>query len=208
LEIISHRGLWNMPQEKNSENSFINSFKLMYGTETDVRDFNGGLVISHDIANESCMEINSFFDLYNKHTGKVLALNIKSDGLASLLSKTLNKHEIENYFVFDMSIPDTIGYLKLGMKVFIRQSEYERELPFYEECTGVWLDSFLSVWYDLQVIEHHLKNGKKVCIVSPELHNRDYINLWEILKTSGLQKVDGLILCTDKPVEATNFFNI
>jgi hypothetical protein len=197
-----------MPQEKNSENSFINSFKLMYGTETDVRDFNGGLVISHDIANESCMEINSFFDLYNKHTGKVLALNIKSDGLASLLSKTLNKHEIENYFVFDMSIPDTIGYLKLGMKVFIRQSEYERELPFYEECTGVWLDSFLSVWYDLQVIEHHLKNGKKVCIVSPELHNRDYINLWEILKTSGLQKVDGLILCTDKPVEATNFFNI
>jgi hypothetical protein len=197
-----------MPQEKNSENSFINSFKLMYGTETDVRDFNGGLVISHDIANESCMEINSFFDLYNKHTGKVLALNIKSDGLASLLSKTLNKHEIENYFVFDMSIPDTIGYLKLGMKVFIRQSEYERELPFYEECTGVWLDSFLSVWYDLQVIDHHLKNGKKVCIVSPELHNRDYINLWEILKTSGLQKVDGLILCTDKPVEATNFFNI
>jgi hypothetical protein len=197
-----------MPQEKNSENSFINSFKLMYGTETDVRDFNGGLVISHDIANESCMEINSFFDLYNKHTGKVLALNIKSDGLASLLSKTLNKHEIENYFVFDMSIPDTIGYLKLGMKVFIRQSEYERELPFYEECTGVWLDSFLSVWYDLQIIEHHLKNGKKVCIVSPELHNRDYINLWEILKTSGLQKVDGLILCTDKPVEATNFFNI
>jgi hypothetical protein len=208
LEIISHRGLWSIPQEKNSENSFINSFKLMYGTETDVRDFNGGLVISHDIANESCMEINSFFDLYNKHTGKVLALNIKSDGLASLLSKTLNKHEIENYFVFDMSIPDTIGYLKLGMKVFIRQSEYERELPFYEECTGVWLDSFLSVWYDLQIIEHHLKNGKKVCIVSPELHNRDYINLWEILKTSGLQKVDGLILCTDKPVEATNFFNI
>jgi hypothetical protein len=197
-----------MPQEKNSENSFINSFKLMYGTETDVRDFNGGLVISHDIADESCMEINSFFDLYNKHTGKVLALNIKSDGLASLLSKTLNKHEIENYFIFDMSIPDTIGYLKLGMKVFIRQSEYERELPFYEECTGVWLDSFLSVWYDLQLIEHHLKNGKKVCIVSPELHNRDYINLWEILKTSGLQKVDGLILCTDKPVEATNFFNI
>ncbi len=55
---------------------------------------------------------------------------------------------------------------------------------------------------------YHLKNGKKVCIVSPELHNRDYINLWEILKTSGLQKVDGLILCTDKPVEATNFFNI
>lgn len=197
-----------MPQEKNSENSFINSFKLMYGTETDVRDFNGGLVISHDIANESCMEINSFFDLYNKHTGKVLALNIKSDGLASILSATLNKHQIENYFVFDMSIPDTIGYLKLGMKVFIRQSEYERELPFYEECTGVWLDGFFSVWYDLQVIEDHLKNGKKVCIVSPELHSRDYNKLWEILKRSGLQKVDGLILCTDKPVEATNFFDI
>lgn len=57
MKILSHRGYWKNSDEKNKENAFRRSFSLGYGTETDVRDCRGDLVISHDmpIGNEiSC----------------------------------------------------------------------------------------------------------------------------------------------------------
>ena len=49
MEIISHRGLWNNTREKNSTQAFKRSFGFKIGTETDIRDYRGELVISHDI---------------------------------------------------------------------------------------------------------------------------------------------------------------
>ena len=126
MEIISHRGYWSKNSEKNKDLAFHRSFSLNLGTETDIRDFDGELVISHDVANKNCITIEDFFEIYkSKDIQSSLALNIKSDGLQDLLMKSLKKNNINNYFVFDMSIPDTIMYLKKGINVFIRQSEYE-----------------------------------------------------------------------------------
>ena len=47
--IISHRGYWIQPAEKNTEEAFSRSFERGMGTETDVRDHRGELVISHDM---------------------------------------------------------------------------------------------------------------------------------------------------------------
>lgn len=207
MMIISHRGFWKEKKEKNSSIAFDRSFSLNFGTETDIRDFNGDLVISHDIANKTCLTLREFLKIYKlKNMNLTLALNIKSDGLHKKLYDYLKEHSILNYFVFDMSIPDTITYLKEGMNVFIRQSEYESDSSFYERASGIWLDAFESVWYSEELVKKHLNNGKKVAIVSSELHKREYLKHWSFLKSWDIIDDNNLILCTDFPKIASKFF--
>lgn len=206
MEIISHRGLWGETIKKNSQEAFINSFKQSYGTETDLRDYIKEIVISHDIADEFCIPASSFFKLYSLYTKKMLALNIKSDGLAAKMKYLIEENNIRDYFFFDMSIPDTISYLRNNLNVFIRQSEYEKDLPFYEECNGIWLDSFIDIWFDENLVLNHINNNKYVCVVSSELHKRETESLWRFLKETRLYLQQKLILCTDLPLEASNFF--
>ncbi|EOH2218788.1 hypothetical protein ACMF73_001646 [Campylobacter jejuni] len=85
----------------------------------------GGIVVSHDMASENCLKLEDFFKLYKKYnTNLPLALNIKADGLQNLLKKLIEKYEITNYFIFDMSVPDALLYIDLNFNVFTRQSEY------------------------------------------------------------------------------------
>lgn len=207
MEIISHRGYWKSASEKNILQAFNRSFELGLGTETDVRDFNGQLVISHDIPTGNEMTVADFFQLVGDKDFS-LALNIKSDGLTDKLSQLIEKFNIRNAFVFDMSVPDQIAYAKNGkIPFFSRASEYEPVISLYDSCHGVWLDAFKSVWYDEKYIKGILNDGKKVCIVSPELHKRDnYKDLWNMLLVSGLNVCDKVILCTDFPEEAIAFF--
>ncbi|TXT33838.1 MAG: hypothetical protein FD136_648 [Chitinophagaceae bacterium] len=206
MQILSHRGYWKTVEEKNSPIAFERSFSLNYGTETDIRDYLGDLVISHDIANAHSISCGELLEKYNNHNPTLpLALNIKADGLQLPLKTLLTKYNITNYFVFDMSVPDTIGYIKNDIRFFTRLSEYEIEPSFYEQCAGIWLDAFESIWYNAAVIEKHLNNGKEVAIVSSDLHKRPVEDLWEMLKYSGVYK--NILLCTDIPEDASIFFS-
>ena len=211
MQIISHRGFWRDSAEKNKINAFERSFNLGFGTETDIRDFNGELVISHDIPNSSIQEllyVDDFFKLY-KSTGNnlPLALNIKSDGLQEMLQNLIIKYDISNYFVFDMSIPDTLGYMKRDINYFSRQSEFEIMPSLYKECKGVWLDEFTNHWITPEIIKNHLEINKLVCIVSPELHGRNNIQEWLNYKNFITNQFsDNLILCTDNPEDAKKYF--
>lgn len=209
MKIISHRGYWTKVSEKNTERSFIRSFSLGFGTETDIRDYNGNLVISHDIPSSDSMSLDYFFQLFNQFEAKLqipLALNVKADGLQKKISELLEKFHISNYFIFDMSIPDLKVSVNCGLKSFIRLSEYETDLPFYDSITGIWLDSFDSVWYSSDTVKRHVDQGKTVCIVSAELHKRDHFGHWEFLARNGIHKMDNIILCTDFPVIAKEYF--
>jgi len=209
MKILSHRGFWYEEIEKNSLGAFRNSFKNSFGIETDLRDYNGDLVISHNIPNKDCEKVDSFFELYNSFDNKdsfSLALNIKSDGLQKILSEKLVKYDIKNYFVFDMSIPDTLGYIEKKINFFIRQSEIEKELPFYEKADGVWIDCFYNDWVTENLIQGHLKNNKKVCLVSPELHKRDHLEFWDSLRKMDLIFNDKVFICTDFPKDAKEYF--
>ena len=207
MKIISHRGYWRTADEKNSVIAFKRSFDLGYGIETDVRDFNKELVISHDMP---CGDEITLKDLLKLLDGRdlPLALNIKSDGLADKMSQILNEANISNSFVFDMSTPDQLSYIKNGQfTVYTRMSEYERDAALYEECDGIWLDGFSSTWYDMGLILDLLHDNKQVCIVSPELHRRsDHNILWHKMKNSNISKSDNIILCTDFPEDAASFF--
>ncbi len=158
------------------------------------------------MASENCLKLEDFFKLYKKYnTNLPLALNIKADGLQNLLKKLIEKYEITNYFIFDMSVPDALLYIDLNFNVFTRQSEYEKE---HKAC-GVWMDEFYSHWIDKNIIKKHINNGKLICIVSPELHKREFKKEWKEYKQieKDLQIQEQLMICTDYPDEARRFFN-
>lgn len=194
--------------EKNTEIAFQRSFSLGFGTETDIRDYKGNLVISHDIATLDSMSLDYFFQLVNRFDANSLplALNIKSDGLQKNISTLLEKYHISNYFIFDMSIPDLKVSIDWGLNSYVRLSEYEKDLPFYDSISGIWLDSFSSVWYTASTVKKHVDQGKSVCIVSAELHKRNHLAHWNFLADNDIHKLDNVILCTDFPVLAEEFF--
>lgn len=209
MEIISHRGFWRTAEEKNTVQAFERALNSGFGIETDVRDLNGELVISHDLprSSETILSFRNFLELYKKLGAPVtLALNIKADGLQKPISQALSDAGITQCFIFDMSIPDTLGYLKGNQPVFTRQSEFEIVPAFYERAKGVWLDCFEGIWFSQKLVEDHLGHGKEVCIVSPELHHRDNGEFWTELKKWPFLSDSRLKLCTDHPDEAKEWF--
>lgn len=207
MRILSHRGYWRTTGEKNTSSAFDRSFSLGFGTETDIRDLAGHLVISHDMPTEGALSVNDFFKSYQTgNSGVELALNIKSDGLQLPLLDLLNEYSVTNYFLFDMSIPDALACLRHGLKCFTRQSEYEPEPAFYSQAAGVWLDGFHGEWWDETLIRRHLDAGKKVCVVSPDLHRRPHLPFWATLAGWSIRSHPNLMLCTDLPEDARDQF--
>lgn len=206
MEIIAHRGFWKDASEKNTMTAFKRSAEFGVGTETDFRDYNEKLAVSHNVADASCPLADDFFALY-EGTDKTLALNVKADGIQQLLKELLAKHNIQHYFCFDMSIPDTLGYIDAGLKFYVRESEYEVINSLYDKADGVWVDGFEGDdWIIPELIMDHRGKGKRVCIVSSDLHGRSHDALWKRLKNDEILNDDGIILCTDNPDKAKEFF--
>lgn len=207
MKILAHRGFWKEEREKNTEAALLRAFEHGYGIETDIRDYQGKLVISHNIADYACPLLETLLKAYKEkgYTTEV-ALNIKADGLQSMLMPLLQKYKINNYFLFDMSVPELVVYEREKFVFYTRQSDIEFPLLF-DKASGVWLDSFYnSQWIQPQIIETLLSSNKKVCIVSPELHGYKYSGVWEMLKQQEYFKSDLISLCSDKPDLAEEFF--
>jgi len=197
VKIIAHRGWWHTAQEKNSEGAFCRALENGFGIETDLRDHNGSVVISHDMpAGDSLMTLAQFRALCEQYSpDNIMALNVKADGLQNPVKA--NVADWRNpFFFFDMSIPDTSGYIRNDLTIFTRESEVEPDPAFYNESQGVWIDAFLGDWVTVETVEKHLGNGKKVCLVSPELHGREHGPVWA--KWRGLSGED-VMICTDFP---------
>lgn len=143
IKIIAHRGYWKTELEKNTMTALKRAIDCGYGFETDLRDCRGGLVISHNPPTGNEITVESVFEMYSQKQSDVpLALNIKADGLQELLAGLLAKYNINNYFVFDMSVCDTLSYTGQHFKIASRRSEYEKDMPFYMNSTTIWVDFF------------------------------------------------------------------
>jgi glycerophosphoryl diester phosphodiesterase len=200
--VLAHRGLWTDPSKKNTMGAFAAAFAQNFGLETDIRDYNGRLVVSHDPPFGDAMSFEDLLALYVEHgrPGR-LAINIKADGLSGLLDDALAAYGVANAFVFDMSVPDGLHYCKMArVQVFTRQSEYEAEPAFYDRAAGVWLDCFERDWIDSEVIGSHRMAGKQVALVSPELHGRSQDAQWRAW--ADFARDDGVMICTDFPIQA------
>lgn len=205
MKILAHRGWWHVPAEKNTEAAFRRAFENGFGVETDIRDQNGILKISHDMpVGEGVMDFDDFLGLHKAHPDAgTIALNIKADGLQNELRSALDRASVTDLFCFDMAVPDALGYLRGGFSTYTRHSEIEPVPPFYDLAEGVWLDAFYGDWITQGVVERHLAAGKKVALVSPELHGRDHAAAWDLWR--GLRG-EGLAICTDLPDKAAEIW--
>ena len=123
--------------------------------------------------------------------------------MADEIKRLLEKYKVSNYFTFDMSIPEMVYQHKTGLKFFTGQSDIIPEPIMFDKAEGIWLDSFNSDWFGEKEIKNILNQDKEVCIVSPDLHKREYKKVWNIYRN-----INGIMLCTDYPMEAKEFFNV
>jgi glycerophosphoryl diester phosphodiesterase len=212
VKIIAHRGFWYERSEGNSLDSLKRAVEKGFGIETDVRDFKGEIVISHDIANENSLKLNSFLEnIQNLGNFRevVYAWNIKSDGLAEKLKGILEKYGIlENSFFFDMSFPTLYEFSKefLSLNLATRYSDFEDEPQFYENCDWIWVDGFERDIISEEKIKEFIGDNKKIVFVSPEIHNRDPEKLWALIKDIDKDNKN-IFLCTDWIEKAGNLLN-
>ena len=206
MKIIAHRGFWGNRKKQNSIEALHFALQSGFGIEFDVRDRGSKIVIAHDKADSDSALFEDFLDKINRDEDKKkpFAINIKADGLASEIKSLTEKHEINNYFTFDMSIPEMIIYKNADLNYFSRLSEYEKKPILLKAALGVWVDSFVGEWYNEEYIIKLQQRVRQVCLVSSELHGRNYIRQWLLLKK--VKNHENLMLCTDKPNEAKEYF--
>lgn len=208
MKIAAHRGYWHDPDEKNTRAAFARALEGGFGIETDLRDAGGAIVVAHDLPRGGEQTLDDFLAACARFpAARPLALNIKADGLQEQLAAALARHRIEDAFVFDMAVPDALGYLRIGLPTFTRSSEYEAAPSFLDRAAGIWLDAFHGEWYETGLVAAWLAAGRRVCIVSPELHRRPHRALWERLRAASLHASPLLVLCTDYPDDAREFFH-
>jgi hypothetical protein len=210
--ILAHRGWWVNAQQQNTKQGLRRALEAGFGIETDVRDLAGCIVVSHDPPHPQKVELDleTLADLYRQiGCAGVMALNIKSDGLAEAVRQILHRHLIYNYFVFDMSVPDMRHYLRRDMHVFARWSEYEHSSSLDDRANGLWLDCFEGEFVSESTFANGLDLRKRVALVSPELHSRPHQTAWKAWRNVLRDRKDiwgNVLVCTDFPDAAFDFF--
>jgi hypothetical protein len=209
--ILAHRGLFSRESDKNSTKALQRALEEGFGVETDLRDLNGKIVISHDPPIDN-PHLPTFEWLLEQvvsipKVGRI-ALNVKSDGLSEMIQSKLlsSRADLDRFFVFDMSIPDSIVYLKSSIPVYSRVSDYERTPAFSDKVRGVWIDNFSGSFPQIEYAKNLIEQRFRVTIVSPELHRRNHAGLWDAIIESGIHTNPLFEICTDFPVEAASRF--
>lgn len=198
IRLLAHRGMWSSPEERNSRPALSASFASGFGVETDVRDGGGALVISHDPPAGGEPTAAELVDWARGH-GLPVAVNVKADGLSARVADLFAGTDVD-WFAFDMSVPETLRYATAGLPYLTRHSDIEPEPVLYPGAAGVWLDAFHSDWFGPDEVRRHLDAGKRVAVVSPELHGRPPERQWEWLAEFECGPDEDLMICTDHPL--------
>lgn len=210
--ILAHRGLWNSKEEQNSHSAIKLALVNGFGIETDIRDHNGQVVLSHDVPladSDDLVRYTELLDLLEdgeKHT--ICALNVKSDGLLNIIQGEPRgtRDTSRQLFYFDMSIPETVQYMKHSLRLFARVSEFETVVFPPSQVKGIWLDAFGSEFDQTSEARKLLNQGYTVAMVSPELHGRSHTATWDSIVRLRLHLESNFMICTDYPFDAAEVF--
>jgi len=205
MKILAHRGLWPLGGEPNSLTALAAALRAGYGVEFDVRDLAGTLVVSHDPPLVATVLLDDVVREARRADG-VLAINVKAGGLHDRIAVALQSLPQRRWFAFDHSVPDLQVAIAQGLPCFARLSDLEPHAVLVEHAAGVWFDAFERDWIEPEAVETHLAVGRKVCLVSPELHGRPRVAVWEYWATWPAARSDDLMICTDFPEEAAEVF--
>jgi len=148
-----------------------------WGAEMDLRSTDSGeLIVTHDAFTQGD-PFETWLTRWSEKTRGTLILNPKEDGIEDRALALLKQFNIKDYFFLDLSFPTTVRLtMKQGISdVAIRVSEYESAetaLLFAGKAKWVWLDCFSPTPPSQSTLEL-LRKDFKLCLVSPELHNRE-----------------------------------
>ncbi len=200
-----------MPAERGLPTAYHRALEAGMGVVVPVRDHDGRLVISDRPADTDSLSLESFLVERPVWPGSppFLAIRVCAEGLARMLHRCLVSIEGVQPVLVGISVPDMAEYIDGHLPIFVRQSEHEPEPAYYEYAEGVWLESFERDWFDDRLLVAHLKTGKLVTVVSPEIHGREHMPMWELLAVlqSRLGELAGSIqLCTSIPQMAREYF--
>ena len=197
--IFCHRGLWDSLTPQNSLSANKSAAESGFSIETDIRQFMNRVVISHDSPQSEkppeLSDLTSFMCSF--------ALNIKEDGLQSLVREFHPWITETNSFVFDGSLPEMHRYQKAGIPHALRLSEYERTIPW--NSGHIWLDSFHDDWWIKDKDLEKFLEGSRIVVVSPELHGRDPRFVWDHLQNESSKGKIDFSICTDRPLDFLNW---
>jgi len=193
--IYAHRGCWNSKIHQNSLESFQAASQDGFSIETDIRQLNGNLVVSHDPTNSyTTLEFVNVTGLE-----ATFAINLKEDGLQNQIAQNRDWFEKTDSFVFDGSIPEMYRFRRMGIPHALRLSEYEKVLPWAGDA--IWLDAFTQDWWINDLTIQHLIETSNTIVVSPELHGRDPRFVWDFLAKKQSDGCSNFSICTDRPNE-------
>lgn len=195
--ILAHRGHWKgefglQDLEPNSLKALLRAAENGFGIETDLRDHSGDIVISHDPVKDFAL---NFRDIAELEIKGLVAFNIKSDGLVPFLISNPVSFSVD-YFFFDMSFPELRKYSENQLPFASRMSEVENFI--HDRSQYIWLDSFEGDWFITQDSIALRESERKVIVVSPELHNRPYMQAWKWVANAMATNAN-LFICTDFP---------
>jgi hypothetical protein len=202
-QVFAHRGMWSESTGPNTLNAFRNAHEGNFSIETDIRSSKQEIYISHDASDsEELLSLQSLYDFKCR-----FALNIKQDGLGSLLEFSRDWIEQTNSFLFDGSVPEMIKIKSFGFRHALRLSEYEKSLPWDPDL--IWLDSFNSDWWlnNLEIEKLIRDTQVSVIVVSPELHGREARDVWEFMASLSQNERESISICTDSPLEFIKYVN-
>ena len=165
--IIKHR--------VNSLESLV-SLSSDFGVEVDLHFNDSSICVGHDP-----FDLDTTFDDYldNFHH-RFLAVNIKEEGIESMVFDSLKKHRIDQFFLFDLSFPSLMRIVRTGeRRMALRMSDFERienVAHFQDKVDWIWLDTFQTTNHLSDSFFNILANFQ-ICVVSPELHvDRDEVH--------------------------------
>jgi hypothetical protein len=130
-------------------------------------------VLSHDPYSDG-EDFDNYLKNYNHN---IVILNIKSERTEIKCLDFMDQYNINDYFFLDSNMP-MINYLNTKFKnnqIACRFSEYE-PIESYQKIkdmvSWIWVDCFTEQPLTKGLFDIFRKDGKKICIVSPELQNQ------------------------------------
>lgn len=143
-----------------------------YGVELDIRATpDGRLILNHEPFAEG-----EDFEAYLQHWQHAFGMfNIKEAGVEDQIHALAAKHQIKNYFVFDLETPYLwkVAGTSAGAHAAVRFSEDEcmhTALAFKGKIGWVWIDTKTRLPLNAQVVKE--LRGFKTALVCPERWGR------------------------------------
>lgn len=203
IRVVAHRGLWGREEDQNTLVAIKSALDFGFGVETDLWAVPPDGVIGHDFPMDDIetLDLLSVLKLEHQHHA-LLALNVKSDGMLPLLQREEVAAQLAtwDWFVFDMSIPETVRLGAAGIPFVRRVSDFE-PLPNVLLDRGYWVDCFSGTYPRFAL-------GDTLSVfVSPELHDFDPEPAWHEIRMLD-DSTRNLAICTDFPERASEFFGL